>query len=485
MRQPMGPVTRAMSERIPQTSDPLLEREQAITRGVSILTGDPRKAVLKLSGPMIVAMLLMSIYNLVDAVWVAGLGADALAAVGFIMPLFMIFTGLGNGLGAGVSSAISRRIGAKDKPGADSAAMHGIVMSVIISIVLTGALIALAQPILLAIGAGATLDLTMEYGQIIFAGIIFFLFSNIGYGVLRAEGDTKRTMYAMAVSAVLNLVLDPIFIYAFGWGVAGAAIATVLSVALVCLVLLYWLFVRKDTYVSLSVRAFRYNRDVTADILRVGLPSSAEFLLMAILSGILNGILVIVAGSDAVAVYTAGWRVVFVAIIPAIAISTAVIPVAGAAYGARDYEKLSVTYTFALQVGLVISIAISAITWLFAPQISSIFTYTAGSAYLAPTIALFLRVMCFFYPAVPLGIMSSALFQATGRGMSSLALNLLREIIFIAVFAWIFAFYLGMGEYGAWLGIVAGNILGGIVSLVWVRLYIFRLRSAEQKTPGV
>jgi Na+-driven multidrug efflux pump len=83
------------------------------TEGVSIVTGDPKRAILKLSGPMIVAMLLMSIYNLIDAVWVAGLGGDALAAIGFATPVFMIIVGLGSGLGAGATSAISRCIGAK------------------------------------------------------------------------------------------------------------------------------------------------------------------------------------------------------------------------------------------------------------------------------------------------------------------------------------------------------------------------------------
>jgi Na+-driven multidrug efflux pump len=247
-------------------------------------------------------------------------------------------------------------------------------------------------------------------------------------------------------------------------------------------VLVFWLFVRKDTYISLSTKAFHYSRDVTWDILRVGIPSSAEFLLMAILSGIMNGILVVVAGPEAVAVYTAGWRVVFVAIIPVIALSTAVIPVAGAAYGARNYEKLSVAHMFSMQIGFAISIAISAVTWFFAPWITSIYTYTEASAYLAPTIALFLQTMCLFYPAAPLSIMSSAVFQATGKGMTSLAINLLRNLVFIALFAWIFAIYLGFGEQGAWWGIVAGNIMAGIISIIWARLYISRLRATHQSS---
>lgn len=93
------------------------EAQKEITRGVSLLIGEPKKALLKLSGPMIVAMLILAAYNLVNAVWVAGLGSDALAAVGFVTPIFMVVVGLSNGLGAGVSSSISRRIGHRTKEG--------------------------------------------------------------------------------------------------------------------------------------------------------------------------------------------------------------------------------------------------------------------------------------------------------------------------------------------------------------------------------
>ena len=105
---------------------PDIPDEKEISEGISILRGDPKKAIVKLSGPMIVAMFLMSTYNIVNAIWVAGLGADALAAVGFITPLFMVLIGMGSGLGAGVASVISRRIGAKDKAGADNAAVHAL-----------------------------------------------------------------------------------------------------------------------------------------------------------------------------------------------------------------------------------------------------------------------------------------------------------------------------------------------------------------------
>ena len=97
------------------------------TDGVTLITGDPKRAIIKLSGPMIVSMILMTLYNLVNAVWVAGLGGDALAAVGFVTPLFMILIGLSNGLGAGAGSAIARYIGADNKKCANNAAMHTLI----------------------------------------------------------------------------------------------------------------------------------------------------------------------------------------------------------------------------------------------------------------------------------------------------------------------------------------------------------------------
>jgi putative MATE family efflux protein len=209
------------------------------TRGVSVLTGDPKSAIRKLAGPMFIAMLLMTIYNIVDAFWVAGLGSDALAAVGFMTPLFMVLIGFGNGIGAGATSAISRKIGAKDKPGADLVASHSILIMLIISVVLTAAIVPNITAISLLLGAGDVAGLAADYGLVIFSGTVFVLFTNVVYGMLRAEGDTKRTMYAMAVSSVINIVLDPVLIYYFNLGVAGAALATVISIMFVTVILFY------------------------------------------------------------------------------------------------------------------------------------------------------------------------------------------------------------------------------------------------------
>ncbi|HEX3001744.1 MAG TPA: MATE family efflux transporter [Methanoregula sp.] len=290
--------------------------------GIALLMGDPKKAIIKLSGPMIIAMLLMSTYNIVNAIWVAGLGSDALAAVGFITPLFMVLIGIGSGLGAGTASVISRRIGAKDKVGADNAAIHAIILTLVFSVVLTVPLILLTGPIVTLFGAGETTPLAVAYGQVVFLGMVLILFTNIAYAILRAEGDAKRAMYVMGASSVLNMVLDPLLIYTAGMGIAGAAWGMIISLLLVSGVLLYWFFVKKDTYVTLAWKDFTWDKRTLKDILGVGLPASSEFFLMSIIAIFINGLLVLTAGTDAVAIYTAGWRVVFFAIIPLVGIST-------------------------------------------------------------------------------------------------------------------------------------------------------------------
>jgi putative MATE family efflux protein len=447
------------------------------TEGVDIITGDPKRAILKLSGPLIVSMVLMSLYNLVNAIWVSGLGGDALAAVGFVTPLFMILIGLSNGIGAGATSAISRCIGAHNTKGVNNTAVHVMVITLIASLILTVILEVFLEPLLLILGAGSTIGLAVTYGQVTFAGTILMLFTGAAYGILRSEGDTKRTMYAMMISSVVNIVLDPILIYLAGWGIAGAAWGTIFSQALVVAVIIYWFLIKKDTFVKLSWKYFKPDFKVAKSILGVGLPVSVEFLVMSSLIAILNGVLVAVGGTDAVAVYSAGWRVVMMAIIPLLAVGTSVITVAGVAYGARKYKNLSIVHNYSIKVGLLVALITSVLTFIFAPYISQVFAYSPETAYLAPTIASFLQVMCFFYIFVPLGVMSSSIFQGVGKGITSLIMTVFRQLLFVAIFTYILAITLNFGQQGVWWGIVAGNIAGSLVAFCWARLYVSRLKN--------
>lgn len=454
---------------------------EGYTEGVKTLLGEPKKAIIKLSIPMILAMLIQATYNLVDAFWVAGIGADALAAIGFVFPFYFIMMAVSNGLGVGGSSAISRRIGARDKRGADSVAVHSIVLLVVLAIAFTVPFYIFAEDLFGTIGAGATLTMTVEYGQVIFLGAIFLFFSNVANAILRGEGDAKRAMYALAFGAALNCVLDPIFIYIFGWGVGGAAWATVLSLGISSALLLYWLAVKSDTYVSFKLRGFKFDGHIIRDILRVGLPSSVTHISMSLSMIVINFLIVYVSlgSTDGVAIYSTGWRVATIGTLPLVGISTAVVAVSGAAFGEKSYEKISVSHLYAVKIGLAIEGVVAATAFVFAPQITAVFTYSEGAAHIVGGLTLFLRIACLFWPFVSLGMLSSALFEGVGRGTSSLLATVFRSLVLTFLFVLLLAFVLDYGLVGIWWGIVLANIFGSVVVFTWVRSYVKRIISTK------
>lgn len=461
-----------------------MTEERGKNSNIDLIMGDHKKAIIKLGWPMMVSMFLIMAYNLADSVWVAGLGADPLAAIGFISPLFMILVGLGSGIGAGANSLIARFIGSDNYKQANNSALHSLVLTIIISI--AGAIImCLILPTILEImGAGNSISYALSYGYIVFAFMIVFVYSNVGTSILRSEGDVKRAMYAMAITAILNIILDPIFIYILGMGISGAAWATVISATLSCIVLLYWMHYKKDTYLDLTLSNFKYEGKIVLEILNVAIPSTAENIIFSILGIVENMILVMVSGTVAVATYTAALRLIQIANIPLIGFGTALLTVAGVAYGARNYPKLNDAYNYALKVGLIASTIMVVAFFIFAPQISNIFAYSASKD-LAPLISNIIRTMIIFIYSICLGIISAMLFQGVGKGMTSLALTTIRSLILEILFSYLFAIILGFGEYGVYIGVVTGGLMGGFISLFWAKLYLRRLVKSYEKNPNI
>lgn len=447
------------------------------TKGVQTLLGNPKKAIIKLSIPMIVAMSVHTLYNFVDGLWVSGLGPDALSAVGFFFPFFFMVFALAVGIGVGGSSAISRRIGAQDKENADAIASHTMVIMLITAFIITVPFMILAPSIFAAMGAGPIVPTATAYARILFAGTLIILFSNISSSLLRGEGDVKRAMIVMMLGAGLNIILDPIFIYALKLGVKGAAWATMVSLCVTSAFLLYWLFIKRNTYVTISFHKFRFRKDILKDILRVGIPSTFMQMSMALAMLIINLIVVKVGGTDGVAVFTTGWRVVMFATLPLVGIATAVTSVTGAAFGRKAFQKLDTSYMYAIKIGSSLSLITAVITFFLAPSIAWLFTTTQDAFRIRPEIITFLQTMCFFYPGVAFGMFSSAMFQGTGKGTISLTVTIIRTIVFSAPLAYFFAVVIDLGLVGVWWGMVAGNLFGSLIAFSWGRHFVRRMLS--------
>ncbi len=455
------------------------------SKNIEMITGDPKKAIVKLALPMMLSMLLIMLYNLADSVWVAGLGADALAAIGFITPLFMVLVGLGNGIGAGANSLIARNIGAGNYDEANNAGLHGILLSVIVSVIFTLLIEGFMVPILQFMGAGDTIGYAMQYSYIIFGFLFIFVYSGVASAIFRSEGDMRRATIAIAVTAIMNIVLDPIFIYVLNLGISGAAWATVISATLSCVVMSYWIWGKKDLYLDLSLKNFHYSSRIMLDTLQVAIPSTLENIVFSALAVIINSMLVLAAGTTAVAVYTASMRIVQLCMIPLIGLGTAVLTVAGVAYGAHNHVNLKTAHSYSIKIGFAISIALGAIMYVFSNQIATLFSYTAASATMSPQIASALSVLTLFVLAIPHGMMSSMMFQGVGKGTYSLLITLLRSLILESVFAYIFCFIFGWGVVGIYAGVVLGCFVGGTIGYIWAKFFIrkFKQISIKKYTP--
>lgn len=446
--------------------------EHKTTSGVDILLGEPKKAVIKLSIPIIVAMSVQTIYSLTDTFWVAGLGADALAAVGFAFPFFVIQMALTSGLGVGGGAAISRRIGARDKSGADNVAMHTFVIMFGLTILLTVLGLALVRDLFIYSGAAGTTELGVAYSRVIFAGSFIFFFTNVANSILRSEGDSKRSMQSMILGSGLNVILDPIFIYTFGLGVAGAALATVLSYASSGLLMFYWLFLKKDTYLAFKFSSFKFDKIIIKDIFRVGIPSSIEQVSLALTALIMNYIIATISSTDGVAVYATAWRITGIAVAPLIGISISIVSISGAAFGEKNYKKAQGAFIYAIGVGFLVETVIAFIVYLSASDIAAVFTQAENAARIAPELTRLLKIMTIFYPLVAFGMLSASLFQGAGKGTSALIATLLRSLGMTILFTLLFAFKFGWGLQGVWWGLVTGTVVGSLITFVWAQIYL-------------
>lgn len=452
-----------------------------MNENVEMITGDPKKAINKLAWPMIASMFLIFLNNIVDSIWVAGLGPAPLAALGYVTPLFMVLVGFGNGIGAGATSLISRYIGAEKRDEANNAAIHSAILSVIVSLILTVFFLLSLESLLKIMGASDVLKYAMDYGIIVFAFTAPILIPPIFGGAFRAEGDVKRATLPIAVVAIINMVLDPIFIYTFGWGVSGAALATGLSPLFAILMMLYWIFIKKDTYLSYNKKDFHNNFKIYKDILVVGIPASLEQLIMAALAVTVNYMLTLVSGSVAVAVYTAGWRIISLGLLPAIGVGTAAITVAGVAYGAKKYENIRTACRYSVKLGLISSIIVCILLFVFANQVAFIFSYSEASSHLEPLIASFIQLMCLFILYVPFGASAGNVFQGLGKGTTSFILTTFREFVLVLIFAYLLGFVFNMGERGIYYGMLLGGFLGSVIAYGYIELYVDRLIKGKVK----
>lgn len=430
---------------------------------IGLITGNPRKAINKLAFPTIFSMLLMFLNNLIDSFWVAGLNADALAALGFISPLYLVIIGLGNGVGAGANSLISRYVGAGRFEDANNAVIHSIILALIVSIIVLIVGIFFLDDLIILLGASGVKTYCLNYGQIIFLLNIVFLLPNLTASIFRAEGNVARATNPLILTAILNMIIDPILIYTLNLGIFGAGLATVIASLAGYIWMLYWIGIKKDTFFSYSFSHYKRKLNIYREILVVSLPAATEEIIFALVAIILNYLIMTTAGVMEVASFTITWRLITIAFIPCMAIGIATITVSGVAYGARNWPNFNETIKYSTLMSLIITVLICAVFYFLAYPICDIFNFQAGNINLVNRSAEILQLLVFYNILIPFGATAAYTYQGVGSGFKSLTLTVLRELVLSMAFAYLMGIILNMGVFGVYLGAIIGMNIGSII----------------------
>ena len=445
---------------------------------INSIIGSPRKAINKLAFPTIFSMLLMFLNNLIDSFWVSGINADALAALGFVSPLYLVIIGLGSGVGAGANSLISRYVGAKQFDDANNAVMHSIILTLVVSSIVLIVGIFFLDDLIVFLGAGSVKSYCLSYGQIIFLLNIVFLAPNVTASIFRAEGDVGRATNPLILTAVLNMILDPILIYGLKWGIFGAGVATVIASLAGFLWMLYWIYIKKDTFFKFDFKYYKRKLEIYKEILVVSLPAGTEEIIFALVAIILNYLIMITAGVSEVASFTIAWRFISIAFLPCMAIGIATITVSGVAYGARNWENFNETIKYSTLLSLAITLAICAIFFVFAYPICEIFNFQAGNLELVNRSAEILQLLAFYNFLISFGATAAYTYQGVGSGFKSLGLTILRELVLSMAFAYLLGITFNMGVFGVYLGAIIGMNIGSLFGFICI--WIFNLKFKKQ-----
>ncbi|MFA6710229.1 MAG: MATE family efflux transporter [Candidatus Methanomethylophilaceae archaeon] len=436
-----------------------MNETKRMTHDVETLLGNPKRAIIVMAVPLAISLFVQNLNNLVDVVWVVGLGADAMCAVGLIYPLYSTLTGLGTGIGIGASSAIARRLGRGEKELADRTAAQTILLIFLVAIIITPIFVLLVRPLLLYSGTDTTLQYGLDFGYPLTACSIVTLMLGVITGLLRSEGAAKRSMIVLVTCAVLNIIFDPLLIYTAGLGTAGAAWATILATSISLIIAFYWYLVKKDLYIDLNLKHLKFSRPLQKDIMVVGFPQSLELSIMAIMNIFMNAYIMNVGGSDAMAVYSSVWKLNYMLLIPAQAIAAAIVPVCAAAYGMKRFDRIGAGYYYSLKITIAVMTVISVAVFLFADQTTMMFAYSGNMQRLQPDMVDLLRICCVYLVFMSWIFISSSLLQSLGKGMLAMTSSLLRNLLILGIFAYASTF----GYIGAlWWGLAYGEIIGSI-----------------------
>ncbi len=420
------------------------------------------KLLIKQAVPATIGILVMSLNMIVDTIFVGQwIGVLAIAAITVVLPIAFLISSIGMGIGIGGSSIISRALGAENSEKAFLTFGNQICLTLILAIIFVLIGNFFSVPILDLFGAkGDILPIASDYFALVIYGVPFLAFAMMGNPVIRAEGKPKFAMYAMMIPAVLNIILDIIFIKYFDWGMIGAGLATSISFASCGLYILY-LFLSNKSELKIIPKNFKLDLKIVREIVGLGGVSVVRQGAISILMIVLNYSLFTYGGEISISIFGIINRVMMFALSPVLGVSQGFLPVAGFNIGANRNERVKETIKKSIYFGSILGTIIFIGIVIFKEQIISIFTDDTTLLSETPNAMLIVFLVT---PIVTMQLIGSAYFQAAGKAIPALILTLLKQGIFLIPLAYFLPKYYGVA--GVWWSFPIADTLSTIVTVL-------------------
>lgn len=436
--------------------------------------GSIPRLLLTFSVPAIVGLLANALYNVVNRVYVGrALGADAIAGVTVVFPFMLIMLAFGLLVGLGATALISIRLGQQRRDEAEHVLGNAFTLLVLFHLGITAVGLLLLDPLLKLFGASPTvLPYARPYLQIILYGAVF---QGIGFGLnhpIRGEGNPRIAMATMIIGAVLNMILDPIFIFGFGWGMQGAALGTVISQTVSALWVLHY-FVSGQSLLRLRGRNLWLRETICRGILVIGSPPFALQLAASMLNVILNNQLHRHGGDLAISVMGIVYAVGMTVAMPVFGISQGAQPIIGYNYGAQQYDRVK----RALLLATVAASGVTTFGWLatvgFPTSIIRLFSQHDPQFFALGNHAM--RIAMFAMPIVGFQIVSSNYFQAVGKPIAAMTLSLSRQVLVLIPAVLLLPHFFGLD--GVWAAMPTADLLTSLLTAVCLFRELRRLKA--------
>ncbi len=433
----------------------------------------PKKSFWKLSLPIIAFCIFDAIYGIVDMVWVSKISIEAFFAIGVSIPFVSLIFSFGDSIGQGTNSIMSRFIGSGDYESAYNSLIHGMLVSNIICLFII--LCALfAQGILFYINQAQTYILAFDYLIPIVVFAYIFIFVNLFSETLQAEGNSRIPTIVMISCNILNMILDPIFIFNLNLGIKGAAYATVLS-ALIGFIVFLFIYLSGRTKVPLSLKYFKFRSYILIEIVKVALPNFLDNGLWAFSASFINAMLITTTGEIGPILYSITNKIKTLLVSPTRGYGRALMSVTGHLFGAHKFDELNKMYKYVIEVSFITTLVVMIAFIIVRDYAFSLFSIN-GMETEVFWIAIFGTIMML---TIPFSMISGKMLDGFGKSMYSLFFTVVKIGLEVA---FIYGLYITLLPDGrcVLIGLTVSEILSAIIYYLFLR-HLFKNFDKEYK----